>query len=207
MIDVSALNTSMLLLDAWAGMETGMANLVLRRIVASLGAGAITIALNMAALWSADLVHLPTAHGGLLKLLVQLTGLPLPHDGTFKAAFHVVVGLTMALVYGLFLEPQWRASAFTLGLTYAAVVWVVNAFVVLPVVGEGIAGSATLNAPGILWFAVAHTIFFVALSFLYQRVGLANREATVVGNRFLCPDRPVCCTPSNSVPSGKSDCR
>jgi hypothetical protein len=152
-------------------MKTVTTNTVLRRIVGSLGAGAVAMALNLAALWSAELIHLPTAHGGLLKLLVQFTGLSLPHVASFKIAFHVVVGLAMAVIYALFLEPRWPASALTLGLAYAAIVWVGNAFVVLPLIGAGIAGSAVLSAPGILWFAAAHTIFFVVLALLYRRIG------------------------------------
>ncbi|WP_158809663.1 hypothetical protein [Beijerinckia sp. L45] len=128
------------------------------RISAALVAGAIAIALNVAALWSADLIHLQTAHGGLLKLLTQLLGAPTPHSGLFNMAFHVLVGLMMAIVYGLFLQPHWRGPPWLLGLAYAAAVWIVNAFFVLPLAGEGVAGSATLGIAGILWFAVAHTI-------------------------------------------------
>ena len=146
-----------------------------RRIAASLCAGAIAIALNVVALWSADLIHLQTAHGGLVKLLVQLTGISLPRSEAFDIGFHVGVGLAMAVCYSLFLEPLWRRPPWLLGLIYAAAVWIANAFVVLPVIGEGIAGLATLSAAGILWFAAAHTIFFVALAILYSRIGIAIR--------------------------------
>ena len=143
---------------------------VLHRVTASLSAGAIAIFLNVVALWSADLIHLQTAHGGIVKLLVQLTGFAAPHGNTFNIAFHVIVGLAMALVYGLLLEPLWRGAPWVLGLIYAAVVWLANSFVVLPLIGEGIAGSATLSTAGIVWFAVAHTIFFVALALLYPKM-------------------------------------
>lgn len=140
---------------------------VAHRIAASLSAGAIAIFLNVVALWSADLIHLPTAHGGILKLLVQLTCFEVPHGNAFNDAFHVIVGLAMALVYGLLLAPLWHRSPWVLGLIYAAVVWLANSFLVLPLIGEGFAGSATLSTAGIVWFAVAHTIFFVALALLY----------------------------------------
>jgi hypothetical protein len=146
-----------------------------RRIAASLCAGAIAIALNEVALLSADLIHLQTAHGGLLKLLVQLTGLPLPHSDAFSIAFHVIVGLTMAVAYGVFLEPLWRGPSWLLGLLYAAATWIANAFLVLPVIGEGLAGSATLGTAGIVWFAAAHTLFFVALSVLYPKMDISVR--------------------------------
>jgi len=147
------------------GMQT-----IQRRVAAALGAGAIAITLNVLALWSADLIHLRTAHGGLLKLLVRLAGVSAPQSGAFNIAFHVMAGLGMAIVYGLLLEPLWRGPPLLLGLVYAAAVWIANAFVVLPFIGEGIAGSATLGIAGILWFAAAHTVFFVALSLLFDKM-------------------------------------
>ncbi len=45
--------------------------------------------------------------------------------------------------------------------------WLLNAFVVLPLIGEGIAGSRHLGLPGIVGFAVIHTVFFVLLALLY----------------------------------------
>jgi hypothetical protein len=42
-----------------------------------------------------------------------------------------------------------------------------NAFVVLPATGEGFAGSAHLTLAGIMWFAVAHTLFFMVLATAY----------------------------------------
>ena len=151
---------------------------ILLRIAGSLYAGTIAIALNEAALLGANLVHLQTAHGGLLKLFVQLTGVPAPHDDTFNIGFHVTVGLIMAVVYGLVLQPLWRGPPWLLGLAYAAVVWIANAFVLLPLIGQGIAGSATLSTAGILWFAAAHTLFFISLSMLYRNwvPDKANRE-------------------------------
>ena len=83
------------------------------RTLAALLAGAVAVALNMAALAAADLVPLATAHGGLLRLLVMLSGgvLPIPASSSFQAGFHAVVGLAMALFYALVLEPVLRARA------------------------------------------------------------------------------------------------
>ena len=71
------------------------------RTLAALIAGAVAIALNTAALAAADLVPLATARGGLLRLLVMLTGgaLQIPAGGAFQLGFHVVIGLAMALFY------------------------------------------------------------------------------------------------------------
>ena len=148
-----------------------------RRIAASLYAGAIAIVLNVVALWSANLIHLQTAHGGLLKLLVQMTGISVPHNDAFDIAFHVLVGMAMAIVYGVLLEPLWRGPAWLLGLIYAGAVWIGNAFVVLPLIGEGVAGSTTLGTTGIFWFAAAHTVFFVVLAILFPRMGISVDQA------------------------------
>jgi hypothetical protein len=80
------------------------------RTLAALLAGAVAIALNIAALAAADLVPLATARGGLLRLLVMLTGgiLAIPAGSAFQAVFHLVVGLAMALFYALVLEPMLR---------------------------------------------------------------------------------------------------
>ena len=174
---------------------TGLRGTPLQRAAAALLAGGLAIAVNMALLAAADAIPLVTARGGLLKLLKVAfgdtlarlgagalwaqSGLPAPGSNTFQLGFHVVVGLAMALLYGLALEgwlagPPWRK-----GLAYAAAVWLANAFVVLPLLGEGIAGSRSLSLPGMAYFAAAHTVFFVGLALLFARVlpAFATRPA------------------------------
>lgn len=152
---------------------------------ASLLAGLIAIVANTALLEAADWIPLVTARGGLLKLLkmylsTPLTSLgiadfwaalnlPAPDTHAFKTGFHIVVGLLMALFYANVLEPMLPGSALLKGLLYALLVWLANAFIVLPWIGEGIAGSAFLSAGGMLYFAAAHTLFFVLLAVLYER--------------------------------------
>jgi hypothetical protein len=41
---------------------------------------------------------------------------------------------------------------------------------VLPWIGEGIAGSAFLSAGGMIYFAAAHTVFFVLLAMFVRTV-------------------------------------
>jgi hypothetical protein len=47
-------------------------------------------------------------------------------------------------------------------------------FVVLPWIGEGIAGSHYLSAAGMIYFAVARNVFFVLLTLLYVRFTRRN---------------------------------
>ena len=141
------------------------------RTLAALLAGAVAIALNIVVLAAADLVPLATARGGLLRLLMMLTGdaLPIPPGNAIQTAFHAVIGLAMALFYAWVLEPILRAPSWLRGLIYAVAVWLANAAVVLPATGEGFAGSRYLTLAGMIWFAVAHTLFFIVLAVLYGR--------------------------------------
>lgn len=152
---------------------------------ASLLAGAVAIAVNTALLAVADWIPLVTARGGLLKLLTIYLGpalsragvgpgwaglgLPVPGGMTFQFGFHIVVGLAMALLYGVALEPVLPGRPWWKGLMYAVVAWLANALIVLPWLGEGIAGSRNLGVPGMVYFAAAHTVFFVLMAGLFAR--------------------------------------
>ena len=164
---------------------TALRGTALHRVAAALLAGALAITVNTALLAAADAISLVTARGGLLKLLTvafgsSLTrlgvgalwtqsGLPAPGGTTFQLGFHVVVGLAMALLYGLALEARLAGPPWRKGLVYAAAVWLANAFIVLPLLGEGVAGSRSLSLPGMAYFAAAHTVFFVGLAVLFAR--------------------------------------
>ena len=151
----------------------------------SLLAGAIAITLNTAALAAADWIPLVTARGGLLKPLTIYfgpslsragvgsswvgLGLPVPGGTTFQLGFHVLVGLAMAVFYGVVLAPRLLGKPWRNGLLYAGVVWLANAFIILPWLGEGVAGSRDLGTPGMVYFAAAHTVFFVLLAILFAK--------------------------------------
>ena len=154
-----------------------------RQVSMSLLAGAIAIGINTAALAAADWIPLVTARGGLLKLLTiyvgptlsrvgvgsawAALGLPAPGGTPFQLGFHVVVGLAMALLYGVVLEALLPGRPWVKGVLYAAVVWIANALIILPWLGEGFAGSRNLGALGMAYFAAAHTVFFVLLAVLF----------------------------------------
>ena len=148
-------------------------------------AGAIAIAVNILLLDLADRVGIVTARGGLLRLMklwftepLINTGvskswtnlnLPEPDTALFKTAFKFTVGLIMALVYALLLEPRLTGGAITKGIVYAVLVWLLNAFGVLLILQEGVAGSRYLTPVGLAYFAFAHTAFFIVLALLYER--------------------------------------
>lgn len=147
------------------------------RLLAALLASSIALAANMALLSIAGAAGIITGQGGLLRLFAMmiqrlagslrlmngLSNLHLPS----LAMFHIVTGLAMAVAYALIIEPRLPGRPLSKGLVYGAVVWCFNAFLVLPLIGEGIAGSRNVNTVGLIVFAVAHMTFFVALSMLY----------------------------------------
>jgi uncharacterized membrane protein YagU involved in acid resistance len=100
---------------------------------------------------------------GSLRLIDGRSNFPLPS----LAIFHIVTGLAMAVAYVLIIEPRLPGRPFSKGLVYGTVSWCVYAFLVLPLIGEGIAGSRSVNTVGLIVFAVAHMTFFLALSMLY----------------------------------------
>jgi hypothetical protein len=156
----------------------------INRLRSALLAGLIAIISNTLALKAADLISLPTAHGGLLRLItlgfsgvLQQSGIssawiqmgaPAPNSPTFQIGFHIFVGLVMSIFYAFVLEPLIPWGATVKGLAYATGLWLINAMIILPVTGEGFAGTANLSVAGILWFAVAHALFYMMLAYGYE---------------------------------------
>ena len=158
-------------------LQSGRTRTLPFRLLAALVAGSIALAANMALLSIAGAARIITGQGGLLRLfatMIQylagsfrlidgLHNLQLPS----QTIFHIVTGLAMAVAYALMIEPRLPGRPFSKGLIYGSVVWCLNAFLVLPLIGEGIAGSRNVNTVGLIVFAVAHMTFFLALSILY----------------------------------------
>jgi hypothetical protein len=140
------------------------------RLVSALLAGAVAIALNTAALAAADLVPLATAHGGLLRLLSNITGIAPPRSAMFQPAFHILVGLAMAVFYAFAVEPIIPGAAWLRGIYYGVAAWLANAVIVLPLIGEGFAGERFLTSFGIAWFAASHMLFFILMAIFYSRL-------------------------------------
>jgi hypothetical protein len=164
---------------------------IARKIFYSLVAGAIAITINILLLNLCDAVGIVTARGGLQRLvrlwlggpltqigvadLWAIAGLPGPDTAIFRTGFKVSVGLGMAVFYALVVDPLVAGATLLKALGYALLVWLLNAFVVLPLLGEGIAGTRLLTVLGMVCFAGAHTVFFVVLAYIYA--GLVVRTA------------------------------
>jgi hypothetical protein len=133
------------------------------QIKLALASGTLAILANTALLMAADQAGIATAHGGLLTLLRAWTHIPdaaLATSWPFQLAFHFCVGIAMAIFYGL-IAGDPRRHSITKSFSYALAVWLANACVVLPLIGQGFAGSHALSFSGIVLFALAHTTFFM----------------------------------------------
>jgi hypothetical protein len=145
--------------------------------------GAAGLVANFILLGLADYLNIVTARGGFQRLTkiwlarplvssgVAATwsrlGLPDPSSALFVNSFKIGVGLVFALVY-VAIRPYLLGGPIVKGLVYAALVWLVNAALVLPLLGEGFAGINSLTWLGILAFAVAHTALFLVLALIVQ---------------------------------------
>jgi len=166
------------------------------RIMLALVAGAIAIAINIGLLNLCDAAGIVTARGGLQRLvrmwlggpLTQIgiadlwaaAGMPGPDTAIFRNGFKISVGLAMAVFYALLVEPLLATGTLVKGLAYALFAWLINALVVLPLLGEGIAGAKVLTPLGMTCFAAAHTAFYIVLAYLYDGLvgGAKRRQAT-----------------------------
>ena len=164
-----------------------------KKIIYGLIAGAIAITINILLLNLCDAAGIVTARGGLQRLvrlwlggpLTQIgvadiwagVGLPGPDTAFFRTGFKVSVGLGMAVFYALVFDPLMQRGPLLQGLAYALLVWLTNAFVVLPLLGEGIAGANLLTFGGMAAFAAAHTVFFIVLAYIYA--GLSGWTAAM----------------------------
>jgi hypothetical protein len=167
---------------AWASDNT-----TVRRSIntpAWLLAGIVAITVNTALLDVAARRGLDTGNGVLLRLirpwigpLLNRTGLahawlavglPGPESHEFLLGFHIFIGMLMALTYG-YGERLLTSKPWVKGLVFAILVYAVNAFALLPLLGEGINGSRKLSGIGQAYFAFAHTSFFLILACCYAR--------------------------------------
>jgi hypothetical protein len=156
----------------------------------ALRAGSVAIVTNTLLLTVADQFGLTTARGGLLKLLITWLAPGLRSAGlaswalwlttltktyAFQTGFHIAVGLVMALVFVKSAGTWLKHHAWCAGLAAAFAVWLLNALVILPLLGEGFAGEHDLTLPGIAYFAAAHTAFFLLMALIARRQVLRVR--------------------------------
>jgi hypothetical protein len=73
----------------------------------------------------------------------------------------------MGIVYAFALGSLAVRRPWLCGLAVGAAVWAIKALIVLPVTGEGFAGTRHLTLLGLGWFAAAHFLYFFSLTLAY----------------------------------------
>jgi hypothetical protein len=175
------------------------------RLSSALIAGSAAMFVSTFALKSVHLGPLATAEDGLLQLMsswfspllgqigiVNLwlqMGLPSAASTLFQSCFHLVVGLLMAIFYAYLVEPRLpMTDDIVKGITYALGVWLLNAFVILPLICDDISGIAGMTLAGIFWCAAAHSVFFVLLALFYGALRRHPSHGSALLSRAVAGD-------------------
>lgn len=153
--------------------------IIRNRFAAAVFCGSIAIFINSFLLYLGGVLGVDTGHGGLLKLLSKIIGIyPIAWGKgylsgvtsfTGKYWFHIAVGIFMAFFYVYIFDVILGKNMKPIlkGLIYALLVWLANSIIVLPALGYGFAGHLKIPASGMVYYAFAHTAFFVLLAVLY----------------------------------------
>lgn len=76
----------------------------------------------------------------------------------------------MAFFYIYIFEPLLPGGGLLTGSLFSLLPWVVNSFVILPLLGQGILGIHRLTVPGIIYFFFANWVFGALLGVLYEKM-------------------------------------
>ena len=105
------------------------------------------------------------------KLLLPAGLLPVVQTEGFKRLFHYGTGLSMVGFYMGVFEPRLPGNGWVKGGLFALLSWAINGFVVLPLLGQGVAGGDTLTAGGRTYFFVANAVFGLVLGGVCEYLG------------------------------------
>ncbi|MGD9809240.1 MAG: hypothetical protein AB7E76_00070 [Deferribacterales bacterium] len=156
-----------------------------KKLSAMLSAAVIAIAVNTFMLKIAPVIKIKAGAGGLFGLLkkhygtafteVGLSGawtaLGLPQPGTllFYILFHSFIGFMMSILYVYAIEKYLAGTGIRKGAVFSMLPWLFNSIVVLPMLGNGFAGSRVIGLVGITYFFIANGVFGILLGYLYER--------------------------------------
>ena len=138
--------------------------------------GFIAITINTIILKAAPLLHIEAESGGLLKLFILKTrtflnpGLLLYLKSfIFFIIFHYATGMAMVLLYVLINKKLQPGKGLVKGSVFSLIPWSINYFIVLPLLGQGIAGVNSISTAGIVYFFIANWVFGAILGVLYEK--------------------------------------
>lgn len=145
-------------------------------------AGFIAITANTIVLKAAPLFNITAESGGLLKLILLKcqdllsTGTLLYFKTTFFwLVFHYLTGFTMVLIYLYIFQSILPGKGWLKGSIFSLFPWLINGFIVLPLLAQGIFGISKLTIPGIIYFFIANLIFGIVLGILSEKL-LKNHQ-------------------------------
>ena len=133
---------------------------------------------NSAAIRLAQLTPIPPGTGGLAKMSLGLTNqllaalgfgalLPANFGPLGQEIFHTCIGITMALIYALFVYRWLKGPGWLRGLVFCQIMWLLQAFVVLPWTGAGPLGLGLSPLTPLLSFAL-NAVYGLVLGALYR---------------------------------------
>lgn len=74
----------------------------------------------------------------------------------------------MVFLYAYVVAPFLPGPGLWKGTLFSLFPWVLNGFLVLPLLGQGLLGIRVLSLEGILYFFVANWLFAAVLGLLYE---------------------------------------
>ncbi|MFN2507891.1 MAG: hypothetical protein ABR589_03865 [Chthoniobacterales bacterium] len=146
--------------------------------VRAIFAGVAAALMNSAAIRLAQLSPVPPGTGGLAKMTLAFANqalvdfgfgaaLPADFNPLVQEIFHTCIGVTMAMIYALFLYRSLSGPGWLRGLIYCQIMWLLQAFVVLPWTGAGVLGLRLSPFTPLLSFAL-NAVYGLVLGVLYR---------------------------------------
>lgn len=134
-------------------------------------AGLVAITVNMLFLKAAPILHIKAESGGLLRLTLKLlpvtiSSFPFMHSTLFWVLCHYLTGYVLVFVYHCYFDRDKELSGWLKGALFSILPWFINAFVLLPLLGQPVLGLGRLPLSGILYHFLANLIFGVILGWL-----------------------------------------
>lgn len=135
-------------------------------------AGFIAISVNTLLLQLAPMIHIKAEGGGLLKLLLKygrpITGhIAFLYTSLFGVVFHYLTGLVMVIIYICWFSRLLKMSGWIKGSLFSLLPWLINGFIVLPLLGYGLLGNYKLSLAGMCYFMITNWLFGLVLGWLF----------------------------------------
>lgn len=144
-------------------------------------AGFIAISVNTLLIQFAPVIHIKAEGGGLFKLLLRygrpITGhIAFLYTSSFGVLFHYLTGLVMVIIYVCWFARLLKLSGWIKGSLFSLLPWLINGFIVLPLLGHGLLGYYKLSLTGILYFFTANWIFGLLLGWLFDCLSISPHK-------------------------------